>query len=92
MKKLQAIDLFCGAGSLSYGFQKAGFNIVAGFDFCKDSLKTFEKNHTHSKGILHDLSQEIPNISDYKGIDCLIGGPPCQGFSCCVRHVLDQIL
>lgn len=75
------IDLFCGAGGLSYGFEKAGFNIVAGFDNCKDSLETFKKNHHNAVAVSCDLSFSIPNIDKYKGVNIVIGGPPCQGFS-----------
>ena len=32
MSKFNAIDLFCGAGGLSLGFQQAGFNIIVGVD------------------------------------------------------------
>ena len=39
------IDLFCGAGGLSFGMHQAGANIVAGFDNNKDALKTFSLNH-----------------------------------------------
>ena len=79
--KPKAIDLFCGAGGLSKGFENAGFQIVAGFDTCKDSLNTFEKNHIGAEAILADLYEPIKNIEMYKDIDMVIGGPPCQGFS-----------
>lgn len=80
-KKLTAIDLFCGAGGLSFGFENAGIEIIAGFDSCQDSLKTFTHNHKNAKGIYCDLSKPILGINEYTGVDILIGGPPCQGFS-----------
>ena len=43
--KKNIIDLFCGAGGLSLGFEKAGFNIVLANDIDESSIKTFRKNH-----------------------------------------------
>ena len=42
---MNVIDLFCGAGGLSYGFESAGFDILLGIDNDAAALKTFEKNH-----------------------------------------------
>ena len=80
----KVLDLFCGCGGLSYGFEKAGFNIVAGVDNWADSLVTFEKNHDGAKSIQLDLGNFKPEQIEYavgKNIDVIIGGPPCQGFS-----------
>ena len=83
-KKPLVLDLFSGCGGLSFGFEKAGFKIIAGVDNWKDSLVTFEKNHHDTKTILLDLGkfkpEEIANKVGNK-IDVIIGGPPCQGFS-----------
>lgn len=87
---LTAIDLFCGAGGLSYGFEKAGFQILAGFDLCEHSLNTFAHNHCNAKPIKHNLSEPIANIKDYKGVDIVIGGPPCQGFSISGKRQVDD--
>ena len=78
------LDLFSGCGGLSYGFEKAGFDIVAGVDNWKDALVTFEYNHAGAKGLLVDLSDFTPQDIEKqigKKIDVVIGGPPCQGFS-----------
>lgn len=80
-RKPKVIDLFCGAGGLSKGFENAGCEVIGGFDNCKDSIKTFEKNHKNSKGYVVDLSSPIPFIESYKGVNIVVGGPPCQGFS-----------
>ena len=39
------IDLFCGAGGLSVGFENAGFKIAMANDIDDASIKTFRKNH-----------------------------------------------
>ena len=85
MKKINVLDLFCGAGGLSCGFERAGFNIVLGIDNDKKALETFEANHYGAKSICGDITEigydDIKNVIGDKTIDVIIGGPPCQGFS-----------
>lgn len=86
MKKYNVIDLFCGAGGLSYGFERAGFDVLLGIDNDAKALKTFEKNHNGAKSICGDITEityedHIAPLLDGKKIDVIIGGPPCQGFS-----------
>lgn len=86
MKKYNVIDLFCGAGGLSYGFEIAGFDVLLGIDNDAKALKTFEKNHNGAKSICGDITEityedHIAPLLDGKKIDVIIGGPPCQGFS-----------
>ena len=81
------IDLFCGAGGLSAGFEQAGFTVLAGNDVMASAGATFEATHAHAK-FLHGEIQKF-SASDFlnaaglkKGeLHCLIGGPPCQAFS-----------
>lgn len=80
------LDLFCGCGGLSKGFEMAGYNILLGVDFNEPALKTFLHNHKGSKILCGDLSsldtfKAIDNILDNKSVDVIVGGPPCQGFS-----------
>lgn len=79
------LDLFCGCGGLSYGFESAGYNIVLGIDNDKKALETFELNHKGARSICGDItaihSSEIDRAADGKKIDIIIGGPPCQGMS-----------
>lgn len=80
------LDLFCGCGGLSLGFQMAGFQPVAGIDFKESAIETYKLNFRASKGICADIltmdKQEIiDNIGNLNDIDIIIGGPPCQGFS-----------
>ena len=85
-KKNTVLDLFCGCGGLSKGFEMAGYNIVLGVDFNEPALKTFAYNHKNSKTLCGDLSapdtfNKIDNILGETKVDVIIGGPPCQGFS-----------
>ena len=81
------VDLFCGAGGMSHGFAQAGFHVVAGVDHDKDALATFAANHPGSRALPADLAEGSPDeLADSLAIapgtlDCLVGGPPCQGFS-----------
>ena len=79
------VDLFCGAGGASYGFQSAGFNVVLGIDHLIPALKTFQENHKNASTILGDIKDITPKIiEDLLGdtqVKVLIGGVPCQGFS-----------
>ena len=88
------IDLFCGCGGLSYGFIEAGFNVILGIDHWKDAIKTFEKNHSNSIGVVTDLSTEsVKEIcTNYKidQVDLIIGGPPCQGFSIAGKRIIED--
>lgn len=77
------IDLFCGIGGFSKGFERAGFNIVLGIDNWNTALETFKKNHIDSEILEADVREiEDDYYSKYRNkIDIVIGGPPCQGFS-----------
>ncbi len=44
---IKCIDLFCGCGGMSLGFEASGFNIVAGIDNWKAAIRVYEKNFDH---------------------------------------------
>ncbi|SFB10307.1 DNA cytosine methyltransferase [Selenomonas ruminantium] len=86
VKKYNAIDLFCGAGGLSYGFQQDNFDILVGIDSDQKALETFELNHKGAKSICGDITtityeKDIKPLIGDKTIDIIVGGPPCQGMS-----------
>ena len=91
---MNALDLFCGCGGLSLGFEKAGVNVVVGIDSWQDAINTFNFNHKNSKGLCKDLSkmqpQYIESELDGKTIDIIIGGSPCQGFSVAGKRIVDD--
>lgn len=88
------IDLFCGCGGLSLGFEKAGYNILLGIDIWKDALTTFKYNHKGSETLCADLSSvdysEVDSLIKGQKVDVIIGGPPCQGFSIAGKRVVDD--
>lgn len=79
---MRAVDLFCGCGGLSLGFQKAGYEILAAFDNWDEAVTVYHNNfkHTVIKQDLSDVETTVMEIDKYKP-DMIIGGPPCQDFS-----------
>lgn len=89
------IDLFCGAGGFSYGFEMAGFETVLAIDKWKDAIITYNQNHKNRCGLDMDIkdfkNDDIKELIDKNEIDGVIGGPPCQGFSMVgTRNPFDQ--
>ncbi len=80
------LDMFCGAGGLSLGFEMVGFHTVLGVDYHKPSVDTFLRNRRGRAtwAILGDVRNlNIESIRDVynEHIHVLVGGLPCQGFS-----------
>lgn len=81
------LDLFCGAGGFSSGFeQNPNFATLIGVDFEKSAIQTFSHNFPNSLTICGDITDkkiknEIIKKSKELGINMIIGGSPCQGFS-----------
>lgn len=80
---IDAIDLFCGAGGLTYGLERAGISVKVGYDIDQDCLYAYEANNS-AKFILEDICK----ISGYDlnhhwktDIRLLAGCAPCQPFS-----------
>ena len=91
MSKLNAIDLFSGAGGLHLGFEKAGYAIR----LCIDNDALVERTHRRnfpSIPFINDDIRKVPasRIMEYlehSTVDVVIGGPPCQGFSTIGKRV-----
>jgi len=79
-KDHKAIALFCGAGGLSLGFKRAGFDIVLATDIDADAIQTYTTFFPSAKVQQSDI-RNLDLKSLPADIDMLLGGPPCQGFS-----------
>ena len=80
----KVVDLFCGCGGASCGFKLAKITPVCGVDMDEDALLSYSKNFPNAEIICGDIRK--PDIQEhlreqYLGVDVVIGGPPCQGFS-----------
>lgn len=74
------ISLFCGAGGFDLGFVQAGFRCVAAYDISPVAVQVHRTN-LGSLAEVCDLSLPTFSVSRLSGVDVLIAGPPCQGFS-----------
>ncbi len=81
------IDLFAGAGGLTYGLSKAGFNMKLGIEIDSSFAETLKENNKGMRVIISDIRKMDPTEAvNYVGlqkneINLIAGGPPCQGFS-----------
>jgi len=84
---LKVLDLFSGCGGFSYGFQEADFEVILGVDNNDLALETFKYNHKESQTFNLDVSKVenvekiVAFLDEAGGVDVIIAGPPCQGFS-----------
>lgn len=80
--KLNAIDIFSGAGGMSLGAKMAGITVDIAVEFDKDAAATFQFNHPKCEVFDKDISKfSFKNREKKNEIFVLFGGPPCQGFS-----------
>lgn len=78
---IRTVDLFCGCGGMSLGFQNEGFEIQAAYDNWDAAINIYKENFTHpiyrkdlnNEEVLESIIEMHPEI--------IIGGPPCQDFS-----------
>ena len=83
--KNKIIDLFCGCGGLSMGFEKAGFETKIAIDMWDDAVKTYNHNRSNKVAVCEDVHNWTEEYLDKLVADGdvvgIIGGPPCQGYS-----------
>lgn len=83
-KTIDAIDLFCGAGGLTHGLQRAGINVLAGFDLDPACAFPYEANNSGcfiEKNIEDVHANDLEIIWSGSNYRLLAGCAPCQPFS-----------
>lgn len=91
----RVVDLFCGCGGISLGFEAAGFEIIGGVEYDPEAIQSHATNF-HANSPLrtsHSVPRDILQIDpadvcndwglerpDY-AFDIVVGGPPCQAFT-----------
>jgi len=82
--KIEAIDLFCGIGGLTYGLRQANIDVLAGLDNDKSCEYSYQQNNKN-KFILADVTKfnfdELNYLYSKNSIKVLVGCAPCQPFS-----------
>lgn len=91
MQKYKLLDLFCGAGGLSIGFERCNFEVVRAIDFAKHAVDTYNCNRKEKVAEVKDIKTvDDDYIATLGTIDGIIGGPPCQGFSTAGDRIIDD--
>ncbi len=73
------LGLFSGAGGLDLGFEKAGFLHTQSSDILECAVTTLRNNRPNWNVLQKDVRDYSPDFK--KGLDVLLAGFPCQGFS-----------
>lgn len=81
-----AISLFSGCGGMCLGFENAGFRVLGNVEINPELRAIYELNFPHVRSLGEDITQitndEVEQwLNEFKSLDLLFGGPPCQGFS-----------
>lgn len=91
-----AVDLFSGAGGLSLGFEQAGFDVKASVEIdpvhCAVHAFNFPDCAVIPRSVIGLSAREVrllSGIGDAR-VDCVFGGPPCQGFSMIGQRAMDD--
>jgi DNA (cytosine-5)-methyltransferase 1 len=90
------IDLFAGAGGMSLGFEQAGFDLVGAVEIdpihCAVHKFNFPETPVISRSIEGLTGKEVRRLLGIgsRKVDCVFGGPPCQGFSLIGQRALED--
>lgn len=92
-KKIKTLSLFSGAGGLDIGFHAAGFDILGCVEIEQAYAASLERNKGRGRLFGPKLNVHCQDIRNFDptpyvgiGIECVIGGPPCQTFSAAGRR------
>lgn len=83
-RTISCIDLFCGAGGLTHGFELEGIPVVAGVDLdprCKYPYETNNEAQFVERSVERLRTQDVNKYFGFAKIRILAGCAPCQPFS-----------
>lgn len=95
-KRPIGVDLFAGAGGMSLGFEQAGFDVVAAVEIdpvhCAVHKFNFPDTAVVCRSVVGLTGAEIRMAAGIgaRPVDCVFGGPPCQGFSMIGHRALED--
>lgn len=72
----EVVELFAGAGLLSYAFAREGFTITRAIELDRTAAETYRRNLGP-----HVECADVTKAEPVGRCDVLVAGPPCQGFS-----------
>ncbi len=82
--RIQSVDLFCGAGGLSFGLKLAGIDVRLGVDLDPACRYAFEKNNRATfllKSVEEIAARDLAVYLNKPDFVLLAGCAPCQPFS-----------
>ena len=92
-RKIKTLSLFSGAGGLDIGFHNAGFEILGCVELEGSYARTLQENVGADRFFGQGTNVHCIDIREFDptpyidaGIECVIGGPPCQTFSAAGRR------
>lgn len=93
MGRIEAVDLFCGVGGLTYGLAQAGITVKAGYDIDPACRYPYEANNGAKfelKSIAEVSGDELAQWYSPDAIRLLAGCAPCQPFSSLANTVAEK--
>ena len=92
----KVVDLFSGAGGLSLGAARAGFSVCCAVENDPHAAATHRRNFPKALHLEEDVArltgERLKEALGLKNGDLagIVGGPPCQGFSCIGKNDLSD--